>query len=336
MVGEHAHREIRDGCDVIETVVSNTDPIERVAEPLLSADRVTFLGCGSSYWSGVVGRALLRNAGVDAHVEYAPEFLYESPPIGETDVAVGLSQSGETTETIRALETAADNGATTVAITNTDGSTLAEMAHHTIVTPAGDERAVMATKSVDAVVTTLYLLADRIGGSGWQTALAGATDRVEAVIESDVSEVVSVLTDAECAYTLGTGGAYGLAGEAATKLGEAMLLHTTALPTLEINHGPIANVAGDVVIWYALDNAGAPVSDHVLDGLRDAGARTVVVHPHGTSYDATATIELPASVETLLPALKLTQRVAYAGAMELGYDPDSPPQLSKHVEIEGI
>ncbi|WP_181684606.1 SIS domain-containing protein [Halorhabdus salina] len=336
MVGEYAHRELRDGCDVIETVASNTDAIERVADPLLAADRVTFLGCGSSYWSGVVGRALLRDADVTAHVEYAPEFLYGSPPIAETDVAVGLSQSGETTETIRALETAADNGATTVAMTNTAGSTLAEIAEHTVVTPAGEERAVMATKSVDAIVTTLYLLADRIGGPAWRTALTAATDSVGAVIESDVSEVVPTLTDAERAYTLGTGAAYGLAGEAATKLGEAMLLHTTPLPTLEINHGPIANVADDVVIWYALDNAGTAVPDHVLDALEDAGARTVVVHPHGTTYDATATIELPESAATILPALKLTQRLAYAGAMELGYDPDNPPQLSKHVEIEGI
>ncbi|WP_135365047.1 SIS domain-containing protein [Halosimplex halophilum] len=333
MIGQQSNGEIREGCTVVHELVTGSPELSSLVDGVDAAEEVVLLGCGSSFWTGVVGKHVLADAGVPARAEYASEFLFGNHQVDEGTLVVGLSQSGETTETVRALERAERLGAETTALTNTAGSALPELADRTYVTPAGRERAVMATKSVDAAVAALYLLADAVGDDG--PALSGVGDRCRNALAPDLSGALSVLTGTDCLYTLGTGPFHGLAGEAATKFTEATRHHSTPLSTLEIGHGPLANCDGDAAVVFALDGEAA-IYRHVLARLTDAGAETVAVCPAGAEYDATATVEVPRPVETVLPALKLVQRLAREGAVELGYDPDDPPALSKHVEVPAI
>ncbi|MFC7141513.1 SIS domain-containing protein [Halosimplex aquaticum] len=333
MIGEQSNAAISEGCDVVDRTLSARAAIEPLGDAVAAAREVFFLGCGSSYWTGEIGSYLLAAAGVPARAEYASEFRHADPPVDEETLVVALSQSGETTETVAALERAGRRGAETAAITNTAGSTLDERAERTYVTPAGREEAVMATKTVDAAVAALYLLADRFRDGGPDLSAVG--ERCREALTVDLSGAVSAITATDRLYALGTGPFHGVAGEAATKFAEATRHHATPLSTLEITHGPIANSDGSAVLVFALTGDRA-VYRHVLERLTDAGAETVVFRPADESYAATETIAVGRPVETALPALKLVQRLAYEGAVELGRDPDDPPELSKHVEVPAI
>ena len=326
--GTNARRELREGCSVIERTLDSTDSLAALRSAVESANRIYLTSCGSSHWAGMTAARLLTRAGYDARATYASEFAFGNPPVDEDTLVVGLSQSGATSETILALEEATERGAKTGAITNTEGSRLDELVDHSFVTPAGAERAVLATKSVDAALTASYLLA---GTS--PDVFRREADACRQVFEVPLVDSVAALSTTNRAYTLGVGPAYGLAGEAATKFGEGPLVQTTPLPATEINHGPIANARNTPVFLFATNPAASHVYGGVVDDLSSSGARPVVVHHGDVDADPTVpTVELPGDGETVLPALKFVQRVAVAAAIERGGDPDSPPSLSKHVE----
>lgn len=327
-LGANARRELEEGCAAIERTLDAADDLDALRSAIERADRIYLTSCGSSHWAGVTAAKLLSRAGHDARATYASEFAFGDPPVDEDTLVVGLSQSGETTETVHAVRRASDRGAETGTVTNTADSTLDAVADHSFVTPAGEERAVLATKSVDAALTAAYLLA----GTAPET-LRAAAESCRAVLDVPLVDGVASLSTTNRAYALGVGPAYGLAGEAATKFGEGPLVQTTPLPATEINHGPIANTRGTPVFLFATNPTAAHVYDGVVDDLSAAGARPVVVHHGDVDVDAPVpAVELPGDGETVLPALKYVQRVAVAAAVERDVDPDSPPSLSKHVE----
>ncbi|WP_135666031.1 SIS domain-containing protein [Halorhabdus rudnickae] len=333
MPGSQSHSEIREGCTVIEKMVEDREPLAGLSDRIDQVDSVYFVGCGSSYWTGVIGQYLLFDVGIDARVEFASEFASAHFPVDDQTLVVGLSQSGETTETVQAIELAATRGAQTAAITNSADSTLDRITDVSYVIPAGTEEAIMATKSVDGAVTAMYLIADRLSSTSHDLSTAAKESRK--ALDVDISAAVDLLETADRLYTLGSGSYYGLAGEAATKFAESTLQHATPLPTLEIGHGPIANVNGDLALLFAMGDVEPTIHQHMIENLHEAGAETLVIHPAEESYRATASIPLATS-STVLKPLKITQRLAYNGAMSLGYDPDNPPQLSKHVEISAF
>lgn len=324
-LGSNAQRELVEGVDAVAET-AGVD-VSAFHDALRDADRVTLVGCGSSFWTAAMTASVFREHGHDADAVYASEFFlteYRVP-----DLVVGFSQSGETTETVRALERAADEGATVGAVVNTGGSTMTELADVAVVTPAGDENAVLATKSVDAALAVAYRLVDGPD-------LAAVAERCRRALDVDVTGLVDRFVEAERAYALGVGGGYGLAGEAATKLGEGPLVQTTPLPALEMNHGYISNAAGVPTALFVTDDVDATVYREVVDDLRERGAIPLVVAPPGEDYGAPTRVTLSDAPETLLPALKVVQRLAVESAIERGYDPDSPPGLSKHVERDDI
>lgn len=331
----HVRRELEAGCTVIADTVARTAELRSLGDYLSGADRLYFLGCGSSYWVGEIGAAAFRSAGVDARAVASSEFLFSSYPVSETTAVVGLSQSGQTTETVRALERVERRGGMTAAVTNTAGSTLDRTAEASVVTPAGEERAVLATKSVDAAVAATTSLTDGVGASGSYEAREGVVDACRAMLETDVTPGVELLRGAERAYALGTDRSYGLAGECATKLGEGGLIGTTPLPALEVTHGPISNAAGVPVLLFALDTDLVAVYEDLLVELDDAGAETLVVHPPSVEYVADVSVEVPTG-ESVLPALKYVQRLTLAVALDRGLDPDNPPELSKYVSWDSL
>ena len=331
MSGARSALEIKQGCDAVEELVKRTDQLYPICEAIREADRVILLGCGSSYWTAVVASSLFRENGLDATAVHAGEFLASPYPVGERTFVLGYSQSGETTETIRALEAASAAGARTGGITNTPRSLITEVTNSSCATPGGEQEALLATKTVDVAVAASYLLASHTSGDddGRTNGIAG---RCRTAATLDVSEAVCALADIDHSYTLGYGTGYGLAGEAATKLTEAALIHTTALPALEIGHGPITTVKNAGVVVFALDGGIPETYANLLHMADDAGAVTVVIHPPNIEYDADVSITVPEGTQTILPPLKLVQRVAHGLATRRGFDPDDPPSLAKYTQ----
>ena len=328
MTGAISDEEIRAGCTAIDETLRVRDELEPVRDAVADADRLYLAGCGSSYWAAVIAGYRFREADVDATAVHASDFLFADYLVGESTAVVGYSQSGETEETVRALDAAATAGATTVAMTNTAGSRLDERASRSFVTPAGEQEALFATKTVDAAVAASYPLAGLVDGRDGDLAAAGR--RCRAALDIDLSPAVETLRDAECAYALGTGIEYGLAGETATKLGEAAVLHATPQPALEVAHGHVVNVDGDPVVLLATRTDAGGAHANVLSLLRDAGAETVVIHGPEAEYPADVAVELPASSRTVLPGLTVVQRLAREVALARGHDPDFPPGLSDY------
>ena len=330
MAGTISKRELTEGCDAIGATLRMDDELGSVAEAVADADRVYLLGCGSSYWAAVMAGYRFRAAGVDATAVHAAEFLLSPHSVGADAAVVGFSQSGETEETVRALDAAAAAGATVVAVTNTRDSRLDRRAAQSFLTPAGEQEALLATKTVDAAVAMAYGVERLLDGTAGERDLEAAAERCRATLDVDLSAAVEVLEDADCAYALGTATECGLAGEAATKLGEAALLHTTPQSALEIAHGHVANVDGDAVVLLATDPPEGRAYANLLSLLGDAGARTVAVCGPNATLAADVTVELPAAPGTVLPPLKLVQRLARRVSLEKGYDPDEPPGLPEY------
>ncbi len=306
---------------------------DRLAEPppaeIEPDGRVLLTGCGSSYWTGEIGAAVLRGVGVDATAVRASEFLSGLWPTAGATV-VGYSQSGETTETVAALRRAAEGGARTVAVTNDPDSTLATESDATAAIGAGREEAILATKSVDGALAVTYAMAAGIGAESPDP--EAVADACRGALDVDPGPAVDALADAESAYVLGQGSGYGVAGEAATKVVEGGLVHASALPSLEITHGPLANVADLPVVTFVRAEEDHEGYRALLEQLVAADARPFVVTDGETSFPAAeAVVRLPRA-PTVLPLVKAAQRLAVAVGLAKELDPDSPPALSKHVE----
>lgn len=324
-------QEIEAGCSVIETTVAT----EFDVDPLDPLSRLVFVGCGSSYWTGVIAEKLCSSHGIDARTLHSSEFNQVPPPNVEERLVVAYSQSGETTETVAAMERARAAGARTVAVTNVEDSTLDRLVDHTFVVPAGREEAVLATKSVDGAVALTYALVEELTGGAFPR-LSKEGERCRAVLETCFDDLVEALDGADRAYVLGRGIGYGLAGEAATKLVEGALVHATALPALEIAHGPMANVENVPVLLIASEKGSARENGELLETVEAAGGEPYVFAHRDTEIpEEWPTYRVPAS-QTCLPLLKAVQRLAYLTALHRDTDPDSPSSLSKHVEWESV
>lgn len=334
MDGHHYRTEMADGCTAIRETLEASDGVASAAHRLDSADRIYAVGCGSSYWTATVAAGWLRERGHDAVSVPASEFALSPYPVDAGTAVLAYSQSGETTETVGAVD---GLEADLVAVTNTAGSTLDGLADSAVVTPAGEERAVLASKSVDAALAVSWLLAAGPGAAPPPEALAGACRRA---LETDLGGLRSLFEDADRAYLLGSGPAYGFAGEAATKLGEGALIHSTALPTFEFSHGPISNAAGVPAVLIDPDPDHVAAHVELLEEMREAGVRTGLLAagdaPEAYLDRADAAAVAPDGGGTLLPALKLVQALTHALAVERDLDPDDPPALSKFVERSGL
>lgn len=322
--------EIRDGCAAIAATFEDRRTLRGIANAVTPSSKWYFLGCGSSYWVASAAATSFRGIGCDSTAVTGSAFYFDEYPVDEATAVVAYSQSGETTETVRAMEAAAAEGARTIAITNSAGSTLARTAEQSYVTPSGTEQSVLATKSVDAAMVASLLLAGAVGEEA--TEITWSADTCRTIADRDLQEAVETFRDACRTYTLGTGIDYALAGEAARKFGEGPLIHSTPMPAMEISHGPLANVSGDPVLLVVSDPAMIDHYESLLEELRDAGAHVVAIHPEGTALAADASITVPAGTPQFLYTLKAIQRLTFVLARDRDIDPDQPPAISKHVE----
>ncbi len=307
--------------------------------------RVLIIACGTSYHAGLVGKFWIEKyTSVPTEVIYASEFRYSDIPVGEKDLIIAISQSGETIDTKFAVNFARDKGAKTLAIVNVVGSSIDRESDFTLHTHAGPEIGVAATKTFTAQLAALYFLAiqntpreDKLLQD-----LIGTPSLMEKVLEKaeDIENISEKYLKKRNFLYLGRYLSYPIALEGALKLKEISYIHAEGYPAGEMKHGPIALIdeAMPVVIIAPKDR----VYEKTLSNLAEVKTRKGKVIGVGFSEDnhlkdlCESYLEIPAVVEDLSPFLTVIplQLLAYYIASKLGLDVDQPRNLAKTVTVE--
>ena len=322
---------------------------------LARVERIHIVACGTSYHAGLVGRYLIEDwARIPVHVEVASEYRYRTCLAGPGDLIIGITQSGETADTLAAMRVARERGAHVVALTNIMGSQATRDADGVLYTRAGLEIGVAATKTHTAQVMALSLLALKLGRLKWALTSAGALDladelrRVPDVIEAYLSSgapeqvMATAATYAARPFFLYLGRHVGVpvCFEGALKLKEISYIPTEAYPAGEMKHGPIALLEeGSPVVVVATDGH---VFDKVVSNIQEVrarGARVIAVATEGNEEierHADDILWAPRTQALLSPiaAVIPLQIFAYGLAREKGLNVDQPRNLAKTVTVE--
>jgi glucosamine--fructose-6-phosphate aminotransferase (isomerizing) len=323
---------------------------------LRRVERAALIACGTSWHAALVGKFLFEQvAGLPAEVDYGSEFRYRTPLVGPETLAVAISQSGETADTLAAFREAKRRGALALAVCNVEGSMLAREAAGTLLTHAGPEIGVASTKAFTAQIAALALLAlhlgrlrGTLGAEACREHLKGLA-RVPHLMEEAlgkepaIEELSRSLMQAHDFLYLGRGINYPIALEGALKLKEISYLHAEGYPAGEMKHGPIALI-DDALAVVALCPQGR-VYEKMLSNVQEVkarGGRVVAVVSAGDKQarsilDARdAVLEVPDSAELWSPFLFVIplQLLAYHLAVRAGRDVDQPRNLAKSVTVE--
>jgi glutamine---fructose-6-phosphate transaminase (isomerizing) len=323
------------------------------AEELRGIDRVLILACGTSLHSGLVGKFYIENlARIGVEVDYGSEYRYRNPVVGPHTLAIGITQSGETADTLAAVKEAASRGARTLAICNVQGSTATRQTEATILTHAGPEIGVASTKAFTTQLAVLLLLALRLGEAKGtldpvlRDELVQGLRELPAVLERTASLERQILkwahkwSEATDFLFLGRGPLYPIALEGALKLKEISYIHAEGYPAGEMKHGPIALIDQHLPIVALM-----PRDSHrekTLSNLQEAAARDgrilalVTEGDRGLDAIAEDVMELPEVHPWLAPILYVVplQLLAYHIAVIRGCDVDQPRNLAKSVTVE--
>jgi glucosamine--fructose-6-phosphate aminotransferase (isomerizing) len=318
-----------------------------------SIERVSIVACGTALHAGFIARYLIENiARVPVDIDYASEFRYRSPIVPANTLALAISQSGETADTLAALRCARDLGARTAAICNVAGSTLVRESEAVILTQAGPEIGVASTKAFVAQVVAAYLLALRLGrargvisaseGRAMIEELRLLRPRMEQMLgERAVTEVHEIAVrhqNAKGFLFLGRGVNYPVALEGALKLKEISYVHAEGYAAGEMKHGPIALIEPSMSI-VAIASKG-PLADKTrsnIEQVRARGGQVISIGSDPASLElADERVEVPECSENLSPVLNVIplQLLAYHMAGLKGCDIDKPRNLAKSVTVE--
>ena len=320
---------------------------------IINSSRIIIVACGTSWHAALIGEYLFEDfARIPVEVEYASEFRYRNPIIHENDVVLAISQSGETADTLAALELAKEKGATVLGVCNVVGSSIPRLTHAGIYTHAGPEIGVASTKAFTTQVVVLILTALRIGK---QRGTLSITDyhqiiteldlipsKIEKVlkINSQIEVIAKEFKDATNFLYLGRGYNFPVALEGALKLKEISYIHAEGYPAAEMKHGPIALIDDEmpiVVIATRKGNYEKVVSN--IQEVKARGGRIISIVTEGDSIVKNLTdycIEIPNCFEELSPLLTNIplQLLSYHIAVLRGCDVDQPRNLAKSVTVE--
>ncbi|PKO99101.1 MAG: glutamine--fructose-6-phosphate transaminase (isomerizing) [Bacteroidetes bacterium HGW-Bacteroidetes-8] len=315
-------------------------------ERFLNARRIIIVACGTSWHSALIGEHILESlCRIPVEVEYASEFRYRNPVIYPDDIVIAISQSGETADTLAAVELAKSCGAFVYGICNAVGSSISRAAHSGSYIHVGPEIGVASTKAFTGQITVLIMmalaLADPIRGDVVRE-LNKIPGKIEEILRTkdSICELANSLTDAKGFIYLGRGINYPVALEGALKLKEITYTHAEGYPAAEMKHGPIALVEEGVpVIVIATDSS---VYDKVISNIQEIKARrgrVIAVVTRGDTQVvslADSVIEVPPTIEYLNPLLSVIplQLLAYHIAVNKGLDVDQPRNLAKSVTVE--
>ncbi|MFN7105957.1 MAG: glutamine--fructose-6-phosphate transaminase (isomerizing), partial [Pyrobaculum sp.] len=320
--------------------------LERVVDMLLSARNIYITAAGSSHHAGLVFAHLLLGARLLPTPFISSEYATYEEIFDRDDVAVAISQSGETIDTIKAVRAMRERGVKVIAVTNVVGSTLSRESDVAIYTRAGPEIGVAATKTFTTQVATLaaiYMtLAKTLGRDIDIGSLKNLPNVVRKAIEATAGSAKALakkLAGKPGAYYLGRGAAVPVAMEGALKLKEVAYIHAEAYPAGESKHGPIALVEeGFPTIFIFSDPAAREKILNNVAEMKARGAFTIGVVPARSDYVKKLdwALEVPHVYEVLAPAVYITplQLLAYFTAVERGHDPDKPRNLAKTVTVE--
>jgi glucosamine--fructose-6-phosphate aminotransferase (isomerizing) len=320
---------------------------------LLSANRVIIVACGTSWHAGLIGKQLIESlCRIPVEVEYASEFRYRNPVITDKDVVIAISQSGETADTLAAVELARKSGAFIYGICNAIGSSIPRATHTGSYIHVGPEIGVASTKAFTGQVTVLTMLALALakekGSLDEQSYLSVVKEltmipqKMKEVLEQNdkIADLSKVFTYAHNFLYLGRGYCYPVALEGALKLKEISYIHAEGYPAAEMKHGPIALIDQEMpVVVIATHNE---MYEKVLSNIQEIKARKGVVIAVVTKGDTTISkiaddyIELPETIDCLEPLLATIplQLMAYHVAVCKGKDVDQPRNLAKSVTVE--
>ncbi|WP_428328353.1 glutamine--fructose-6-phosphate transaminase (isomerizing) [Mucilaginibacter sp.] len=327
--------------------------IKEYTEKLKNIDRIIIVACGTSWHAGLVGEYLIEEyARVPVEVEYASEFRYRNPIITEKDLVIAISQSGETADTMAAIELAKEKGATIFGICNVVGASIPRTTHAGVYTHAGPEIGVASTKAFTAQVTVLTLMAFYIAQQRgtitqgklveYLTELNQIPELVEQALKSNdhIKEIAAKFKDSTNCLFLGRGSSFPVALEGALKLKEISYIHAEGYPAAEMKHGPIALIDDDmpVVFIATKDSSYEKVISNIQEVKARKGHVIAIVTEGDTEVKAMAdyVIEIPATDPAFVPLLATIplQLLAYHIAVMRGCNVDQPRNLAKSVTVE--
>ena len=320
---------------------------------MLNAKRVVIVACGTSWHAGLIGKQLFESlVRVPVEVEYASEFRYRNPVVGKDDVVIAISQSGETADTLAAVQLAKDKGAFIYGICNAIGSSIPRATDTGTYIHVGPEIGVASTKAFTGQVTVLTMIALAMGEAKGTISrdeylkivkgLSEIPDKIREVLKTNdrVADLARTFTYAHNFLYLGRGYSYPVALEGALKLKEISYIHAEGYPAAEMKHGPIALIDSDMpVVVIATHNA---MYEKVLSNIQEIKARQgrviALVSKGDTviSKIADEVIELPDVQECLEPLVATIplQLLAYHVAVCKGKNVDQPRNLAKSVTVE--
>ncbi|HUJ15417.1 MAG TPA: glutamine--fructose-6-phosphate transaminase (isomerizing) [Thermoanaerobaculia bacterium] len=326
--------------------------LEFTPEEWAKFERVHVVACGTSWHAGLVGKFLLEDAArIPIEVDYGSEYRYRNPIVDENTLVIGVTQSGETADTIAGMQEAKAKGAKLVTICNVIGAAATRMSAGVIYTNAGPEIGVASTKAFTTQLTAFYLLSlyiRQLRGEDHNDLrfamheMRVIPQKIEAILkrEKEIEQLANRYHNSQDFLFLGRGVHYPIALEGALKLKEISYIHAEGYPAGEMKHGPIALIDENMpVVAIATHNR---VYDKVVSNLQEAKARDgklIVICDEGDEAMrkmADEVIEIPWTVEPLQPILSVipTQLLAYYIALRRGCDVDQPRNLAKSVTVE--
>ncbi len=322
-------------------------------DKFLNAERIIIIGCGTSWHAGLVAEYIFEDlARIPVEVEYASEFRYRNPVIGEKDVVIAISQSGETADTLAAIKLAKERGATIFGICNVVGSSIARETHAGAYTHAGPEIGVASTKAFTAQVTLLSLIAMDIANNKGLLSrtrfrqllseLEAIPKKIEKMLESDTQTkyISSLFKDAQNFLYLGRGYNFPVALEGALKLKEISYIHAEGYPAAEMKHGPIALIDENMPVVVIAPKSGQ--YEKIVSNIQEVKARkgkVIAIVNNGDSEIAKMAdhvIEVEDTLELFTPLITTIplQLLSYHIAVMRGCNVDQPRNLAKSVTVE--
>jgi len=319
---------------------------------LTRTKRFIMTACGTAFHAGLVGEFIFEQlARIPTETEYASEFRYRNPIIEDRTVVIAISQSGETADTLAAVEQAKERGATVLGVVNVVGSSIARATDAGIYLHVGPEIGVASTKAFTAQVTVLAMLAIELGrrrhisssdADAYIEELSRIPEKIQSILDKSdhIRQIASANANEENWLFLGRGFNYPVALEGALKLKEISYIHAEGLPAAEMKHGPIALIVnGMPAVFVATEG---PQYDKIMGNIEEVrarGGRTIVVATEGDENikkHADHLIEVPKTPEIFQPLLTVLplQLLAYHAAVIRGHDVDKPRNLAKSVTVE--
>ncbi len=327
--------------------------IKDYEQKMVNAQRIIMVACGTSWHACLVGEYLFEDlARINVEVEYASEFRYRNPIINENDIVIAVSQSGETADTLAALELAKSKGATILGICNVVGSSISRITDAGSYTHAGPEIGVASTKAFTAQVTVLSLMAlslahkkGTLSETKFHTMLAeleSIPEKVQRVLDKNdlIEKISSIYKASQNALYLGRGSSFPVALEGALKLKEISYIHAEGYPAAEMKHGPIALIDDNMPV-FVIATQGTSY-EKVVSNIQEVKARKGKIIAIVTEGDvqvkemADHVIEIPDTDEHLVPLLATIplQLLSYHIAVMRGCNVDQPRNLAKSVTVE--